>query len=455
MSQSPTFPSTPRWASPAMLALYVGAVALLARLLYVQFFSTPMPYWDQWTAEGATALKPWVEGTLQWPMLISAHNEHRILPTRLVTVLSYMATGQWNNLYEARVGAAVFCTIPALLVWHALRDAGAAAGRWLLLPLAVLLSVLPFAWENFLVGFQSQFYFLILSSVVAVALVARHHQSIVALVVAIVLVVFASLTMASGMLTAIAVGATCVLACLCAPGRRAPALVATGVLAIIAVVAYAWIPVIPANAGFHARTAAEFVEAASRTLAWPARSGGFLIVVWLPSVVMVGRMLVRRQAAPADLVMAGICAWSALQALAIAYGRGHEMRAPMSRYTELFVPGVFANAWFAVQLWGLVPAHSRLRTVTRTAAVLFALLIVYSLLGRISKDVARMQQFVGVARVQQENVLRYLRTGDPRALQVGQYEIPYPDAAGLQGFLDDPVIRRALPVEADGTATPP
>ncbi|MCC7634070.1 hypothetical protein [Stenotrophomonas rhizophila] len=444
-----------RWLSPLTLAMGVGMVALLARLLYIQYFGTPMPFWDQWDGEGASVIKPLVGGTLQFGHLLTPHNEHRIFPTRLVALATYLATGQWNNVYEARVGALVFCVIPALLVWHALRDAGAAAGRWLLVPVALLLSLLPFAWENFLVGFQSQFYFLILSSVVAVTLVARHHQSIIALTIAIALSVLASITMASGLLTAVAVGATCVMACLYLPGRRAPALCATVVLAVIAAVAYSRIPVIAGHGALRAQGPGELLLAATHTLAWPARDNGVFFIVWLPSIIMVLRMLVRRQATPTDLLMTGLCAWSALQGLAIAYGRGHDgMRVPPSRYTELFVPGLFANAWFAIQLWCVVPTPSRMRTAARTAAVAFALLLVGALLGQVSKDMGKIQKFSAACRLQQENVVRYLTSGDPEALKVGEFELPYPDAARLKAQLDDPAIRQALPVTLVAPSTP-
>ena len=443
------------WLSPLALALGVGVVALLARLLYIQYFGTPMPFWDQWDGEGASVIKPWVDGTLQFGNLLAPHNEHRIFPTRVVTLATYLATGQWNNVYEARVGAVVFCLIPALLVWYALRDAGVAAGRWLMVPAALLLSILPFAWENFLVGFQSQFYFLILSSVVAVALAARHHQSIIALIAAIALSVLASVTMASGMLTAIAVGATCVMACIYLPGRRGPALGAAVVLAAVAVVAYSWLPLVPGHGTLRAQGLGELLMAATHTLAWPARSPWVFVIVWLPSIVMVLRMLIRRKATPTDLLMTGLCAWSALQGLAIAYGRGHDgMRVPPSRYTELFAPGLFANAWFAIQLWGLSPAASQMRTAARTVASAFALLFVGALLGQIPKDIGKIQTFSAACRLQQENVVRYLASGDPKALEVGDFELPYPDAGRLKSQLDDPAIGRALPVTSVTPAMP-
>ncbi len=452
MSRVPAGPAVPSGLPPFAVVAGVALVALLVRLLYVQFFSTPMPFWDQWDGEGATALQPWLHGTLQWSTLLEPHNEHRIFPTRLVALLSFFLTGQWNNVYEARISAVVACFIPATLVWHALRDSGVVGGRRLLVAFALLMSILPFSWENLLVGFQSQFYFLVLSSIVAVGLVARHHQSIPALLAAMALSVLAAVTMASGMLTAVAVGATCVIACLCLPGKRAPALCATAVLAVLAVIAYRAIPVIDANGMLRAQSLGELFLATTRVLSWPGRSNGWVAIVWLPGVVMITRMLLRRQATRTDVAMAGFCAWTVLQALAIAYGRGHEMGSPAPRYTDLFVPGVFGNAWFALQLWGLLP-RSGLRSAARAAVVMFALVVVGAPLSQVGKDFRRIRAFAAESRVQQDNATRYLVTGDPAALQVGERELPYPDAAKLKAQLDDPRLRRILPVKLEASAS--
>jgi hypothetical protein len=74
--------------SPLSFALATGVLALLARLLYVQCFSTPMPFWDQWDGEWATALGPWLEGTRKWVTMVYPHSEPRILPTRRVALAS-------------------------------------------------------------------------------------------------------------------------------------------------------------------------------------------------------------------------------------------------------------------------------------------------------------------------------------------------------------------------------
>lgn len=431
--------------SAATIAVGVALLALVARLLYIQFYAVPIPYWDQWDGEAAFLLKPWIDGTLQWADLIRTHNEHRILPTRLVTLGSYLVTGQWNNMYEARVSALVYCFIPALLVWHALRDERRSRLDWLVVLVALAAAVLPFAWENILVGFQSQFYFLILASLLAVGLAARQHENIIAIAGAVALSIFATLTMASGMLTPVAVGATYVLACICLPGRRWPALGAVVMLAAIAVAAYLSIPVIPEHRTLQAQGVLEFIDAVSHVLGWPVSKYHLAVAaLWLPSVLMISRMLLRRQASRSELVMAGLCTWSALQGAAIAYGRGHGMETPTSRYTELFIPGLFGNAWFALQLLRTVVRPSAVRTGAALVAAAFAVTFTAGMLRHVPADMATVRKRAELGQIQQRNVLRYLTSNDPSALQVEYQHIPYPDAGRLKALLDDPALRGAL-----------
>ncbi len=52
---------------------------------------------------------------------------------------------------------------------------------------------------------------------------------------------------------------------------------------------------------------------------------------------------------------------------------------------------------------------------------------------------------------QERRARAYLTSGDPKVLlDAGPMEIPYPDAARLQMFLDDPTIRSFLPRELIG-----
>ncbi|WP_313283652.1 hypothetical protein [Stenotrophomonas indicatrix] len=430
------------------VAIAVAMLALVVRLFYVQHFAVPMPFWDQWDAEGAFLLKPWIDGTFPWADLIRTHNEHRILPTRLVTLATYLVTGQWNNMYEARVAALVFCLIPGMLVWQSLRQKEAGAHRWLLVVAALLLSVLPFAWENFLVGFQSQFYFLVLFSLCAIRLAATQHENILVMATVVALSILATLTMASGLFTLVAVAGTYVLACLCLPGRRWPALCTTAVLAALACYAYLKLPIIPEHRTLQAQNAHELVDAISHVLGWPLVGPHWAIAaLWLPCIVYIARMVVLRRATRTDLSMAGLCAWSALQGLAIAYGRGHGLDTPAARYTELFTPGLFGNAWFALRLWNTEGLKKQLRAGAQLLALAFAGTFLVGMLIRVPMDARAMTARHDAARLQEKNTLLYLTSGDPAALEVNAFEIPYPNASRLRGLLDDPALKNALYVE--------
>ena len=155
----------------------IAAVALLllvagTRLVLAAAYASPVPFWDQWDAEGANLLAPWLDGTLPASRWFDAHNEHRVLWTRLLTLGLFEANGgQWDNL----VAALANCVFPGLLA--ALLYAGLHGGlasrstRAVLFVGLMLLGVLPFGWENLVVGFQSQFFLMVLiaSSVMLLA----------------------------------------------------------------------------------------------------------------------------------------------------------------------------------------------------------------------------------------------------------------------------------------------
>jgi hypothetical protein len=105
--------------------------------------------------------RPWLSGELKW-ILFAAHNEHRIFVSRMLSLILFWIGGDhWNPLLQMRVNALVHMAalgIVAGLLVGSLR----ASYRLAFLVLFVLLFAMPFDWENVLVGFQSQFYILLL-----------------------------------------------------------------------------------------------------------------------------------------------------------------------------------------------------------------------------------------------------------------------------------------------------
>ncbi|WP_349792426.1 hypothetical protein ABQY74_016960 [Xanthomonas sp. WHRI 7064] len=432
----------PTW----LIAVAVGLIALAARLLYIEHFAVSMPFWDQWDGEGDNLLKPLLSGSLGLAELLHAHNEHRILPTKLVTLASYLATGQWNNVYEARISAAIYAMIPAILVWHGMRIGASLRSRFLLVAVAICAAVLPYSWENFLVGFQSQFYFLILFAVLAISLAAARHDRVVAISGVVALSVISVLTMASGLLTPVAAAITYALAAWLLPGRKWPPVLAICLLMAIAVAAYKAMPVIPQHAVMRAQSALELLGGLTRVLSWPVRGmHAPALLLWLPGVLGVVLTLHARPADKTDITMAGLLAWGGLQAAAIAYGRGHDLVELSPRYTEILIPGLFANAWFAIRLVQLRHTFTALaQRGTYAVAALFMLTLFGGWVERFHVDMEALRARHEATQAQAQGVLYYIASKDDVTFESGQLPLPYPNSQRLHQLLHDPYLLQAL-----------
>ncbi|KAF1699351.1 hypothetical protein CSC62_00110 [Pseudoxanthomonas jiangsuensis] len=428
----------------ACLALYLVVCAV--RWQYVDRYGGTVPFWDEWDAGAAHLFKPWVEGTLSLSDLWSAHNEHRILPTRLLGLAVFGTVGHWDNHLEAQVNVFLFALVPALMFRFAL----ATRQSWLRIAMAVMVlsvSVLPFSWENFLVGFQSQFYFLLLAALGAMALAATRPWGLAANIAMFVLAVLACLTSASGLLALLACAGLYLLRLWLLPREHPVRALALAVALVAgAAIAYATTPVVPGHQGLRAQDAAWLLDAINHVLGWPLKVRHWApFVLWAPGVAGIVLILVRRRAATSDLFMLACLAWSLLQALAIGYSRGNGLMEVPSRYTDALIPGLVANAWFALRL--LAEAMEKPAKVRAAAlALCAAFFTVYACAQaiRLPGDLAAMRDRHAHSVIQARNVACYLDSGAPACLQAGHFQIPYPDPVRLQHLLDDPTIRKLL-----------
>lgn len=413
-----------------------------ARLYFVETFAIPLPYWDQWDAEGDFLLRPWIEGRLTLRDLWQPHNEHRIFPTRLLSLLIFNITGVWDNIIEARVNILVAACIPLIILLFLMRGKALYGIRWLILVVIVAQFSLPFSFENLLVGFQSQFYFLIIFTLLAMILAVRYPADVLAMAGVLVLSWLSVLTMASGILTPAAVAAVYALQGFQRREISWKHLALGAVLLSLLAIGYFIMPNIEANHIYRARSISELLMALRYILAWPvAESWPAAIVLWAPALGMVPRLLRARTLSRADLLMAGCVIWSLGQALAIAYGRGQGMGEVSSRYTELFTPGLVGNAWFAARF---IEVTVKNRRIAWLGTVFFAAFI----MGHITRydgDMRDIYRGYGLSVKQEANVRNYLKTGDASQLVKPKFEIPYPDSVRLRSLLDNPTIRPILP----------
>src|SRR6478736_245918 len=91
-------------------AFFFLVVASL-RMYLLHLFAVDSPYSDQWDAEGWSLLRLFQNGQLGWGQLFEAHNEHRIVMVRMVSLgLFLLNNGQWDNLVSAIFSTLLYAT---------------------------------------------------------------------------------------------------------------------------------------------------------------------------------------------------------------------------------------------------------------------------------------------------------------------------------------------------------
>jgi hypothetical protein len=424
---------------------------LLPRWYYVEKYAVALPFWDQWDAEGDWLLRPWIDGTFHISDLWHPQNEHWLVPSHILTLVCYELTGTWSNLTEARVNIFLGVLTPLLLIRHLYKRNEIFGWRYLLIPLLAASVALPFAWENMLFGFQSQFYFLCFFTLSTLLLASRYPYVPMAIIGIVALCVLSIATMASGLLTPLVAAGIYVLHFWMLPVKRFKAMLVISILLLLVILAYF---IMPYNAGhdmLHAQNGKEFILAFIRHVGWPLRARKLFIgLIWLPGAIILFRFAILRRLTNTDILMAGCFIWSTLQAAAMAYGRGHELGEVISRYTDLLTLGLAGNAWFVLRWIETTDLKPKWRYLPACLAIFFFAVLFLSLIQRFTAGINSMRRSYESRSLQQRNVGQYLRTGDNVHLQHGN--IPYPDPVRLQQLLDNPALRKALASVDDSEA---
>lgn len=426
----------------------VFLAALLARFTYVSLYAGSIPFWDQWDAEADRLLLPWVNGTWHWLNLFSPHNEHRIALTRLLTLALFeLNHHQWDNLVEAYACAAVFASMDAMLYAKLCRGLPGRLQQLGLLAFVILLAALPFAWENIVCGFQSQFYFMALIAIAMQSVAAFGAGSSRDVFLLLVLATISLFTMASGLIACLAVMVTIAMRLRSKEStpRYFAALVFVS-MALMAMVGLMITPSPPYHESLKAHGLFEHVSSLLVNLAWPwqpslsRRWSLAIFLLWLPTLIWIIRLLQGRGFGRTDAFAAGILAWVGLQFVAIAHGRGHDMRMLASRYMDIPAIGMILNMYLA-----LTQLTKTGRWTNWGAACAFLAIAGLGLARRQHSDMDALIQRHAFTVIETQHVRDYLATSNPINLQQPHLYIPYPDAVRLQSLLDNPTIRTTLP----------
>lgn len=424
-----------------LLPVAVFCLVAAAQLWLVAVAGTDIPFHDQWDVEGRAMYPALREGTASVADWFRPHNEHRIVWTHALNRLLFTLNGQWDPLVQLAAGALLHAAVAALLASRLTCGLGSGA-RWCG-GLAVVLFSLPLAgWHNALWGFQSQVYFAVLFGVAAFALLAAPEISPVRAAAGWLAAAAAGLAMGPGLLVPLVLGGVLALRGWEGRGRMREAWPALVLLA-----AAGWLHRSePAHAMLQAGSPAQFLSAFARMLAWPHTGQPWAaLVLNVPlAVVLGGRLLMRRAAAPGEdfVLLAG--GWALVVAAGAAWSRGGgaEFAAGVpSRYADFLVLLPLANLWCVALLARKAAAGVRGAALAWTGFLFigWAGLSAEVMRGVILPRARDREAPVRLVREFQRTGEAAVFAGQPRLL------VPHPNPESVRAVLADARMQGALP----------
>jgi hypothetical protein len=334
----------------------VFASVVAAQLWLVAACGTDIPWGDAWDVEGQRLYPAARTGTWAVADFFVAHNEHRIFWTKVLGVGLFSANGQWDPLVQLVAGAVLRALAVAGLAGMLVRATKVRGRAAAVVAAGVAFAFLPhLAWHNALWGFQSQVYFSLGFSVLALGWLGvegvagwRRWAGVAAGVAGL-------FAMGGAALVPVALIG---LVALRALERRAwtrerwrelwPAL---GLLAAAVMLRVE----VPEHAALQAQSAGQWLETFLRALAWPhawqplAAFGLNAPLAW----TVLRRVLGGRRATAGEDFVVVLGGWAVAMAAAMAWSRGASgefFGAIPSRYVDFLVLLPLANAW-CVAMW--------------------------------------------------------------------------------------------------------
>lgn len=425
------------------LFIFFALFVFGAKILLISQYGNATPYWDQWDAEAAYLYKPYLEGSLSWDSLFAPHNEHRIFTTRILALGLLELNGSWNPLLQMVVNAVIHVVALCFIITLLLRVIGRPYLP-LLLAFAALLFSVPYAWENTLAGFQSQFYFVLFFGALCLWLLITAAPLSLKWWLGVLAGLLAFLSLASGLFAVAA--ALCVMLMQYVLGVRRNRFQLLGILllSLFIYLAFSLTPVIEGHDALKASSISDFIQALGQVLTWPGESTWLLgWVFYLPAVILGIKMMAHRPpATDKRWFLLAVVVWCVGQCVSLAYGRA--IAPTSSRYLDLVAIGLLVN--FSVVLLLVGKIVGRGCHLARLFGIGWVVVVITGLAGMYPAIAAQLGDKQALSRIQEGHVRKYLCDGNAQHLQDKPFlHIPYPDAKRLQQLLDDVHLRKILP----------
>jgi hypothetical protein len=432
----------------SVLVLFaLAAIALGGKFLLIRAAGSEVPYWDAWDGEGIRIYAPYAWGKLEWKNFFDLHNEHRPALSRVLNFGVFLLNDRmWDARPQMIVNAFLHLSALAILLLAIRRGLSIVAWAWVGAVTAGLLAA-PVGWYNTVIGFQSQFHFLLLCAFGHLALSLSYTPQQARWWLGQVIGVAGLFSMASGFLSGAALIAV---AALRAGKRRETGIRLWANLAVgAALIAAGWClkKEMPYHENLRVTSVGQFIDAFAHILAWPYHRMLFgALLVHLPVAwFLVYLWRDRRETPAADWVLGGFAAWCLLQNAALAYQRSQGGDFVfVDRYFDLYASGLAVAAACLARLHALscLPRRWLLYVLGWTAWVGAGIAI-----GSFAAWQAKIIPFIEERAVNEARLLRYTQSGDPDVILLApDGELPYPkNNPWLLHLLQFPEIAATLP----------
>jgi hypothetical protein len=317
------------------------SIVLVVRWIFIGKFGVDVPYWDQWGDE-VKLYTAFLNGNLNMGFLFSSHNEHRIVITRLFNLALFWLNGGWNPL----LGMYAQAVIPSLTVAFIVHSFIAQSKRYSILSYILTLIVFasPIVHENLLWGFQSQFFFQVLFSMLALRFAVEDDLKSVDYLKILLFCILASLSNGGGFTVFFVVALIWVYRTVFSDSKRITWFVSSAFALILCVAFSLLIVEVKGHDFLKSTTFNQFFSALFVNLGWPDTTGnGFgFFGIWIPSILILLRQLVKnRTLSRNELFCLGLLAWVGIMAVATAYSRRY-LGNRYGDYLLLYLPaGIF------------------------------------------------------------------------------------------------------------------
>ncbi len=426
-----------------MFAIGLFGIVLGASLLAVSRWAYDHPHWDQLT-EGPDWYRPFSARTLAWSQMLEVWVDHRIVPSRVWSLMIFSLGHVWDNRVQA-VWNTVLHSMPVGMLMLFLAPKLKPLERVLVAVALALPAALPLAIQNVTWGFESPFYFLQLFGLLAFWVLTSDRIGWAPLLLGAACLGLCVVSLGSGLL--------CALALLCTAALESLRVRSTwrGHLRLFA--GAALMVAFGLGLGVHRpyeTTLPKLAEGVLRALAYPFVTRSWMaVIMWAPGVLwFVALMRQGRRFSHLERFMVALGGFVVLHAIAIGWARSSFSTMPATRYYDVLALGMFFNVLAALQGRNLVLVAWLLVALSGTLWLQYHVIEVELPMWRM------------LANDRSSSEMRaYLETGDPKQIEWVPHTIGMPrfDREGMCRMLDDPFIRSIMPpsVQPGGSSALP